>query len=285
MHLTRTDDHSAQVDALAGRGGLAAVLADLDRRLRRTIAPCLTLHRAWTWEHADRRDRDWWPQGISMGASGRQALVSWYATAGGSRISVLDLTRRRYRHVELVRLTADGFEPLRVHAGGLAWRGTTVHVAATKGGLWVCDTDDVVRTARGYVLPVRHRLQPSEPFRFSFVGADDDGLVLGEYGNPSASKRLARGRPDGPIVLHEAGVPRAQGAAHVDGSWYVTASHGSWLPGTVWSGPEGQLRERRYAVPMGPEDLAYDRATDRLWTVTEHPGRRWIVALKRRRFD
>jgi hypothetical protein len=30
---------------------------------------------------------------------------------------------------------------------------------------------------------------------------------------------------------------------------------------------------------MGPEDLDYDATRRRLWTVTEHPWRRWIVAL------
>lgn len=284
MHLTRTDDHGAQVDALPGRVGLAAVLDDLDRRLRRTVAPCRTPHRAWTWETLDQRDPVWWPQGISVGAAPAQVLVSWYSTEGGSRVSVLDLRSRRYRHVELVRPTADGYEPLRVHAGGLAWRGTTLYVAATKAGLWVCDTGDVVRTANGYVLPVRHRLTPSEPFRFSFVGLDGEALVFGEYDNATATKRLGRGLPDGPIAVHEAGVRRAQGVAHVDGRWYVTASNGTRRLGTVWSGPEGGLREHRNAVPVGPEDLAYDPASDRLWTVTEHPGRRWVVSVRRRRF-
>jgi hypothetical protein len=283
VHLTRTDDHSAAVDALADRVGLDAVWADLDRRLRRTVAPCLSLHRAWTWERHDRRDRLWWPQGISV-ADGR-ALVSWYSTDGGSRVSALDLAARRYRHVELVRATANGFEPLRTHAGGLAWHGTTLYVAATKAGLWVCDTDDVVRTPRGYVLPVRHRLAPADPFRFSFVGVDGEALVVGEYDNSTGTRRLGRGPADGPIEVHEAGVRRAQGVAHVDGRWYVTASNGSKGLGTVWSGPVGGLREHRYALPIGPEDLAYDAATDRLWTVTEHPGKRWIVGLKRRRFS
>lgn len=282
MHLSRTDDHHEQVDALEGRVGLAAVLDDLDRQLRRTVAPCRTPHRAWTWEPADQRDPTWWPQGISVTA--RTALVSWYSKSGGSRVSVLDLAERRYRHVELVRPSGDGWEPLRVHAGGIAWHGTRLYVAATNAGLWVCDTDDVVRTPLGYVLPVRHLLAPSEPFRFSFVGLDGEALLIGEYDNTTGTRRLARGLPDGELAVHDAGVRRAQGVAHVDGRWYVTASNGTKRLGTVWSGAAGQLREHRNAVPIGPEDLAYDPATDRLWTVTEHPGKRWVVAMKRRRF-
>ena len=290
MHLSRTDDFSAEVDALPGRVGLEALLGDLDRRLQRTIAPCLSLHRAWRWDAADRADERWWPQGVSVRPGGRHVAVSWYAKDGGSRVSFLDLTTRRYRHVELVRPTADGFEPLRVHAGGIAWHGSLLYVAATKAGLWVCDTDDLVRDADGYRLPVRHRLAPSESFRFSFVGLDSASvpprLVVGEYDhNKGGTRRLGHvGLEGGPAELIEAGVARAQGAVRVGERWYVTASQGR-RPGSVWSGPAGALREHRYAVPIGPEDLAYDPDSDRLWTVTEHPGKRRIVTLKRRRFD
>lgn len=287
MDLTPTSELAAEIDALAerygGRVGLDAVLADLDRRLRRTVAPCLTPHRAWTWDRADRADRGWWPQGVSV--LGRRVAVSWYARGRGSRVSLLDLEARRYRHLPLVLPTADGFEPLRIHAGGLAWHGDLLHVAATRAGLWVCDTRDVVRGPGGYLLPVRYRLQPDEPFRFSFVSHADEGLVVGEYGNTGGTNRLGHlPFAGGPVEVHDGGVRRAQGAVRVDGRWYVTASHGPRTPGSVWSGPAGSLREHRWAVPMGPEDLAYDAGRDLLWTVTEHPHRRWLVAVRRSRF-
>lgn len=293
VHLTRTAELTAEIDALAarhgGRVGLGAVFDDLDRRLRRSWAPCLTPHRAWTWDRTDRRDPHWWPQGISVAPGGRRVAVSWYAKGGGVRVSFLDLDRRRYRHVELVVPTAAGFTPLRAHAGGIAWHDGRLYVAGTKAGLWVCDTADVVRGPAGYRLPVRHRLAPSESFRFSFVGLDASSspprLVLGEYGNRSATRRLAHVAVDGgSMEVVEGGVVRAQGAVHVDGQWYLTASHGPRMPGSLWSGPAGALREHRYAVPMGPEDLAHEAETDRLWTVTEHPHRRWVVRLRRGRF-
>ena len=140
MELRPSDDLRSEGEALAGRWGgrvgLTAVLADLDRRLRPTWAPCLTPHRAWTWDREDRGDRRWWPQGIAVAPGGRVAAVSWYATDKRSRISFADLRRRRYRHVELVFPTAAGLhDPLPVHAGGLAWSGSTLHVAATRTGV------------------------------------------------------------------------------------------------------------------------------------------------------
>ncbi|WP_140403896.1 MULTISPECIES: hypothetical protein [unclassified Nocardioides] len=295
MLLIRTDDLAAGVDALAerygGRVGLAAVLGDLDRRLRRTVAPCRSRHRAWTWDAVDRRDPAWWPQGVSPGPEPRILGVTWYATGGGSRLSVLDLEARRYRHVTLVRPTAEGYAPLRVHAGGLAWSGTTLHVAATKAGLWVADTGDVLRTEAGYVLPVRHRLAVTgatgEPLRFSFVSTVPDRpgeLVVGEYGDRRQTRRLVHLATDGgPIEVVDApggGVLRAQGVVRTGDSYVFTASHGPWTPGSLWTGRPGAYRERRWAVPMGPEDLAASADGRHLWTVTEHPRRRWILALR-----
>ena len=273
----RTDNHRADIERLSGRVGLAAVWADLDRRLRRGVAPALPLLRAWTWDRADRADRRWWPQGISVAPGGRRVVTSWYAKDGGSRASFLDLEAGRYRHVDLVRPTPGGLVPLTVHAGGLAWREHLLYIGATRAGLWVCDTRDVVRTPTGYALPVEYRLAPSEPFRFSFVGLAGDDLVVGEYQH---DRRLALVGTDGtPALVTEAGIARMQGAAHVGGHWYVTTSHGPWRPGSIWAGG----RRRRYAVPMGPEDLAHDPLTDRLWTLTEHPHRRWIVSMPRTR--
>jgi hypothetical protein len=293
VHLMRTAELASQVDALAarqgGRVGLDAVLADLDRRLRRTWAPGRAVRRAWTWDRADRGDRRWWPQGVSVAAGGRHVAVSWYATDAGSRVSFVDLRARRYRHVLLVVPTADGFTPLKVHAGGLAWHDTRVYVAATRSGLWVCDTADVMRGPGGYLLPVRHGFAPTEPFRFSFVGLDSTSvpprLVVGEYDNSRRTRRLGHvGVDGGAMEVIDGGVARAQGAVRLGDRWYVTSSHGPWKLGSVWSGPHGRLREHRRAVPMGPEDLAHDPDTDLLWTVTEHPHRRWLVAMPRSRF-
>ena len=77
-----------------------------------------------------------------------------------------------------------------------------------------------------------------------------------------------------------------QGAVIAAGRYHVTVSHGPWMPGTMCAGREpGSMRVRRWALPMGPEDLSYWPSTDRIWSVTEHPRRRWIVAMDRAWFD
>ncbi|MFC7492907.1 MULTISPECIES: hypothetical protein [unclassified Nocardioides] len=299
MHLERTPDLTAEVDAFVarhgGRAGLHAVLGDLDRRLRRTWAPCLTLNRAWAWERADRRDPEWWPQGIAHQPDGPHVATTWYAKGGGVRVSVLDPRRRRYRHVTVVVPTTTGHEPLKAHAGGIAWHGSRLYVAATRAGLWVCETGDVVRSGGDYLLPVRHQLTPrtdegDEPVRFSFVTVDDatepPSLVVGEYGNRRQTRRIAEMPIDGgpaTVVAHD--VLRAQGVARVRGRVYLSSSNGPWGLGSIWSGAPGDLRQHRRALPMGPEDLSYDGRTGRLWTVTEHPRRRWVVSMRLSRFD
>jgi hypothetical protein len=171
----------------------------------------------------------------------------------------------------------------------VAWAGTTAYVAATKAGLWVADTADVVATDHGFVLPMRERLaatpdEGAEPFRFSFVSTVPgrrDEVLVGEYGNSRQSRRIAHVPVDGgPATVVDGGAPRAQGVALADGRYYMSASHGPRMPGSLWVGRPGRLRERRWALPMGPEDLAHSAADDRLWTVTEHPRRRWVVSMR-----
>jgi hypothetical protein len=298
-HLTRGPDLDAEVEAVArrhgGRCGVEPVLAHPPRRLRRTLAPGLRVRAAWTWEAADRRDPEWWPQGVAASPDGRHLAVSWYAKRGGSRLSNLDVAARRYVHVPLLVPTADGdTAPLRIHAGGLAWEDRWIHVAATGRGFWSAHLDDVVRTPDGYLLPVRRPWRASadgddEPLRYSFLGLDRAAatptVVVGEYGPAPASHRLFRvDLTAATQVLQpvDHGVVRAQGGARLpDGRQVLATSNGPWRPGSLWTGAPGRLREQRWALPMGPEDLDTDPVTGDLWGVTEHPRRRWIVRVRR----
>ena len=355
IQLARTEENVEEIDTLAdllgGRVGLPAVLADLNRRARRSPAPGRAVRRSYAWDRADARDERWWPQGISTSADasdsddvqGRELLaVSWYAKAlpgdpdqqgHGSRISFLDLATRRYRHVLLVVPTLEGgrvgLEPLKVHAGGVAWCGPYLHVAATSRGVVTCRLDDILRvpdSAAGspsrlavedgrvstfgyrYVLPVRFGYRAMtedglERLRYSFLSLDGSTsppqLVVGEYGNSRQTRRLARfpldpetlflaEGEDGvsrPLVVDDGGVVRTQGAAIARGTWYLTASTGRWVPGSVYVGEPGDFRRHRWATPMGPEDVAWSPATDLLWSVTEHRRRRWVYAMPRSWFD
>lgn len=158
-----------------------------------------------------------------------------------------------------------------------------------------------------YVLPVRtvHRAftdEGHEALRYSFLSLDRStsppGLVVGEYGRGKQSTRLARYDLDPTTwlpVTDASGVARPsvadartqqmQGAVVAGGRHHVTVSRGPWVPGSVWTGRPERLRPHRFAVPMGPEDLTYWPQSDTLWTVTEHPRRRWVVAMQREWFD
>jgi len=331
VHLVRTEENVDEIETLAarlgGRVGLPAVLRDLNRRARRTLAPGRAVHRALTWDAADRRDPDWWPQGITTSADAsdtedvegrRMLVVSWYAKHGqGARVTFLDLDTRRYRHVLLVEPTlADGevgVRPLHVHAGGLVWHGPYLHVAATARGVFTCRLDDLLRVPTApavesfgyrYLLPVRFAYRAVadeglERLRYSFLsldrGTSPPELVVGEYGNSAQTRRLSRFSVDPetqslavgedgvsrPLVLDEGGVVRTQGAAIAQGYWYLTASTGPRVPGSVYVGRPGEFRHHKWAAPMGPEDIAWDPDGDWLWSVTEHPHRRWVYAMRR----
>ena len=156
-----------------------------------------------------------------------------------------------------------------------------------------------------YVLPVRftydaRTAEGVDQLRYSFASLDRSTtpyeLVVGEYGRGRQSTRLARfeidhatsllrADDDGasvPTMLTGDGVRGMQGAAVVDGTWFVTNSHGPYALGSLWVGTPGALREHRFRLPMGPEDIAYWPQRDELWSVTEYPGRRWVFGMPRR---
>ena len=313
LYLSPSRVYAAEVDALAdrlgGRVGLD-VLADLNRVGHPARAPGRAVREAWTFDRLDRTTLRWWPQGIAVHDG--IAAVTWYdkpaprsTVRQGARVTFFDLTTHRYRHVLLVRPMLEdgvaGTKPLRIHAGGLAWHDGRLYVAATHGGLYVCDLDDVLRLPdrgtlpRGassgyrYVLPIRQRLKTEaddgiDPLRWSFVSIDADGVLAGgEHTGGGGSRRLATfalgpGRLEATSVSE--GVTTMQGVVVVDGVQHVTTSHGRLRRGSVWTGPPGDLRRHAAAVPMGCEDLAHTPATGDLWTVTEHPMARWITRLE-----
>lgn len=251
----------------------------------------------------------------------RDVLVtSWYSKRShGARVSFIDLETNRYRHVLLVEPTVEdgkpALKPLKAHAGGIVWHGPYLHVAATGRGFLTCRVQDVLKVPAGsgletyghdYVLPVRFSYRAASDegvtrLRFSFMTldrtTDPPSLVVGEYGNSKQTRRLARFPMDPdtellatgedgvsrPILDGEDGLTRMQGTAVVNGTYYITSSHGRTRYGRVHVGRPGAFTTRKWATPPGPEDLAYWPETDLLWSVSEHPGLRWVFGMDRSR--
>ena len=273
----------------------------------------------FTWDAADREDRQWWPQGVAATDGAAVLLVAWYAKGGplglarGSRVSVVDRSdpaRPRYRHVHLVAPRPGlGLGPVRVHAGGIAVVGGLLYVADTLLGVRVFRLDDLLRDPRtpyGYALPQALRLRvpllcgrARLRYSFLFVGDVDGapGLVVGEYRRAGSEPRLVRYPldpstglpafgPDGrcpPAQVHERQPPRMQGVAVDGGRWFVSASAGEGTPGDLHVGAPGRFTRHRGVLPTGPEDLDVSRPGE-LWSATEWPGRRWVYSIDARRW-
>ena len=313
VHLRRSRDLTPEIDALValrsgGRVGLAAVLGDLDRRLRRTWAPGLAVRRAWTWEPADRRDQHWWPQGISPSPGPERVLaVSWYAEGRRGRgCSFLDLDRaalpardagpcRRRRRPRAAE------DPRRRASPGTA-RGCTWPRPGAASGAATSTTSSADPTATCCRCgSARRRRTRHDDDATVLVPRRSTGeeLVAGEYGgahsspvawpgslsiprpccrSPTATTRSSRSSPTTASCAPRGSRRSAAGS---------TSPRPTGRGGSARSGPASRTASASTAgpLPMGPEDLAYDEHGDWLWTVTEHPRRRWSVAMRRSSFD
>lgn len=158
-----------------------------------------------------------------------------------------------------------------------------------------------------YLLPLRLRQAARAPvgveeLRYSFLSLDRHGdaraLLVGEYARGPQTRRLAAFDLDPatqlpvaddhgisvPSAVSEGGVERMQGAVGVGGRLHVTSSAGRRGRGDLWVGTPGAWERHPRVLPPGPEDLTYWPSRDELWTVTEYPGRRLVLALDRARF-
>ncbi len=159
-----------------------------------------------------------------------------------------------------------------------------------------------------YLLPVRFTYaavtaQGHQRIRYSFLSLDRSGdehqLVAGEYGRGNQTTRLLRydmdpstglisTDPEGasrPRTVDLSGLEQMQGATSIAGRLYVTQSLGRFRRGSLWVGQPGRFTRHGRALPQGPEDLCYWPSTEQLWSVSEHPLRRFVFAMDRSRFD
>ena len=297
LRLEGREEALAAVDRLtdAGAGapravGLDGVLADLDRRIRpfgRRFGSPWAARRAhgllggFRWDAEDSRTEAWYPQGVTASPDGAVVLVSWYQKGSNvARLSCVDLATGRYRHV---RLTTAALEPVRSHAGGLAWREDLLYVCDTRAGLRVFDLGRILRTPdRGddrYALPEAGRYRPADAaLRFSFASVDEaaGALLVGEYVDGAAGGRLVRWpfAPGGLLGREAAsgawvaGHANLQGAVALPDRMLMAESRGARLPGRLHVSPYAETAEsRRWAV--GGEDLA--RAGAEVLSLSEHP--------------
>jgi hypothetical protein len=277
------------------------------RQKRRTAVELRWLSaRSWT--------RRWYPQGIDLGERrGRRILaVSWFRQRLdghhlASRIAFVDLERSRHLDVLLAVEDAEGaLQPARIHAGGLAWFGDRLFVAATGRGIWEFDLSTIRRVrgadarrvagSRARRLPMtalvasRTCVHPIE-LRCSYLGRvyDDAGeplrrVVIGEF------RKDAKGRV-GEFVLPDAGDSRftevdrfspgltsMQGAVRWGDRYFISQSD-RLQPGTLWAGGRDSLRRNRIPLPVGCEDLALDPEANLLWSLGEHPWRRVVRGI------
>jgi hypothetical protein len=239
------------------------------------------------WDREDSRTTEWYPQGVTASPDDRVLLASWYRKGSNeARVSVVDTQAERYRHLPVV--TAE-LEPVRSHAGGLAWREDVLYVADTSTGLRYLDLARILRTADGYAIPEAGRYRSAGGgLRFSFASVDHaaDALLVGEYRDQLAGARLVRWplAPGGLLaqeIAADAWVtahPNLQGAAVLDGRMLLARSRGRYRAGVLYLSPFAEeAEERRWAV--GGEDLA--AAGSELLSLSEHPDLPWPLARRR----
>ncbi|MEV0647070.1 hypothetical protein AB0I28_17565 [Phytomonospora sp. NPDC050363] len=266
---------------------------------------------SFCWNSGDAGTGEWMPQGITTSADAlgagtyedrRVLMASWYSTAStgldkGVRISVVDLSNPSapaYRHILLVAPATIGgqpsFNPVRVHAGGLAWYGNLLYVVDTYNGLRVFDLNHLWQVTTGdeskigrqadgtyhaynyaYVLPQTAAYAHSTEggyakLRFSAVSLDrtstPDSLVIAEYASPGTGTRLARvpiDYTDRLLVTGSDGYARANEAHLVNFTSMqgATAINGTFHVST--SDGTGNAGDRiKWKPPAGAVDIATD---------------------------
>ncbi len=159
-----------------------------------------------------------------------------------------------------------------------------------------------------YALPQAQKFTASTTngvaaLRYSAASLDrtstPDSVVVPEYGADGAGTRVVRfpidytdrkfsESADGYTHATEAyrvGIKSMQGATAIDGKFYASASAGSGARGSLYTftATSGPTRHAS-ALPIGNEDLSYRGPRNQLWTLTEYPGKRFVVAVDPKKF-
>jgi len=290
--------------------GLSGLFGSMWRPMRQRRRGVVELK----WLTARSYTTKWYPQGVDFGTwQGRRTLaVSWFRKDKSgqhlaSRVTFIDLERSRHLDVALTIEGDDGeLVPAQIHAGGLAWFGDRLFVAATGQGIWEFDLSDSHRlrgAAARRVLgsrrrifgavtlaAVRTRVHPV-PLRCSFLGRvfDAEGtslprVLIGEYRTDTLGRIGEFTIPsdvDGRFEHVDENSPkiaRMQGVVQWGSRRFISQSRGL-QPGALWDGEGARLQRSDVPLPIGCEDLALDPEERMLWSLGEHPWRRVVRGI------
>jgi len=330
------------LEAITTKVTFAQVLADANRTATKTTSvpgnPGGVAY-AFRWQSDDDASTAWIPQGITgtadADASGMVAgksavLVSFYdkaeggATNEGVRIAFVDTTSPNapmYRFALLVMPKgtpdAPSFDPVKIHAGGIAWFGSFLYVADTRHGFRVFDLRHILRVATDvgpfgctgttcraatykYVLPQvgKYEITSACSPIFSFVSldrsSDPPSLVSGEYCSTTACAGPLAGRvhrwpldPETGLLRSKTTFPteafltshkQVQGAASRDGTFYLSSSAPPGGAGEIYRVAGSKSATSRWSDT--PEDLMVDHGSGWLWSLSEAPRERAVFAAK-----
>lgn len=330
------------LESITTKVGLADVLADANRAATKTTSvpgnPAGVAY-AFRWQDDDDASTAWIPQGITgtadASASGKvdgksAVLVSFYdkaeggATNEGVRIAFVDTTAPtapKYRFALLVMPkgtpAAPTFDPVKIHAGGIAWFGDFLYVADTTHGFRVFDLRHILRVATDagsfgctggtcraatykYVLPQVGKYEITSACKplFSFVSldrkSDPPSLVSGEYCSSTACSGplagrvyrwpldaktgLLRSKATFPTEVFLTSHKQVQGGASIDGTFYLSSSAPAADGGEIYRVAGSKSVRSRWSDT--PEDLMVDHANGWLWSLSEAPKARAVFAAK-----
>lgn len=330
--LGTTPAFVAELEAIAKPVTVSDVLADANRvaTLAATLPGGPTPSYAIQWQSDDQNSTAWTPQGITGTADAdpsglvegnRAVVVSFYddppagETNDGVRLAFVNLTdpdQPRYRFVLLVAPKAGpSFDPVRVHAGGIAWFGSFLYVADTSHGFRVFDLRHPMQVATDagdfgcaagtcragtykYVLPQIGTYDVTSACApiFSWVSLDRSStppsLVSGEYCSTTAcagplagrvyrwpidvTTGLLRSATTFPSAAYLMGQKQVQGGAARDDTFWFSSSAPAGGGGAIYR-VKG-ARSTAATWPDAPEDLMIDGA--QLWGITEAAGARFV---------
>lgn len=339
-----TSDVVTKLGTIATPTSVADVLNDANHvATKSTTVPGnpSSVQYAFNWEPADNNTEQWIPQGLTGTADadetgkveGKSAIVvaSYDTTVNSStdqnngvRLSFVDTTvaiSPKYRWVLLVQpkgtKDAPSYDPVKIHAGGLAWYKNWLYVADTTHGFRVFDMRHILKVSTDpgnfgctasvcrastykYVLPQVGKYEVNQTCKplFSWVAldrtSDPPALVSGEYcstdacAGPLAGRAfrwpldtttgLLRSAVTFPSEVNLMGQKQVQGGTSVKGVFYLSSSAPAADGGDLYRVSKGKAATSQWGD--NPEDVMFDPGNTWLWSLNEKAGKRSVFAVK-----